>query len=184
MNVSNRLSRDDEVTKFFPKLKFAQNEDPVTLRQLASHMSGLGRDWPAGPAAGAWPESTTGSGPPWYNGLPFPTNEEFLKGISGFPLVAPPYTFPIYSNTGFSLLGLANVAANKAAEGRKAPSTHADLVKRDIFEPLGLTDSAFVVSEENKGKVVVSSVASVETVSQLPSPNNPDCRLSFISIRI
>ena len=128
-------------------------------------MSGLGRDWPPGSAAGAWPDSREGSGPPWYNGLPFPNNADFLKGISKVPLVAPPYTFPIYSNTGFSLLGLANVAASKASEGVNAPSTHAELLKRDIFQPLGLDGSSFVASEENKANLAVSSVFSVESVS-------------------
>lgn len=130
-------------------------------------MSGLGRDWPPGAARGAWPETLDGSGPPPYNGLPLPDREAFMRGISANHLVAPPYTFPSYSNTGYSLLGLANVAANKAIEGEKSPKTHADLLNRDIFTPLRLNGSFFSANEGNKAHIAVASVEPHESVGLL-----------------
>lgn len=127
-------------------------------------MSGLGRDWPPGDAKGSWPESRGGAGPAWYNGLNFPTREEFLSSIAVNRLVAQPYTLPSYSNTGFSLLGLANVAWNQAKEGEDAPSTHAELLSRDIFVPLELNSSFFVLTEETKSRIAVASVFPEETV--------------------
>lgn len=134
-----------------------------------SHMSGLGRDWPPGSAVNAWPGSLEGTGPGWYNGLPFPSNEEFWDGIAQNRLIAPPYTVPSYSNTGYSLLGLANVAANKIVESNGAPLTHADLLHRDIFEPLDLTDSSFVCSDANKANIAIASVSPVEVVRTFAS---------------
>ncbi|KAL5499258.1 hypothetical protein ACEPAH_1776 [Sanghuangporus vaninii] len=164
---------DDSITSIFPDLSYTPDDDPMTLRQLLSHMSGLGRDWPPGSARGVWPESLNGSGPPGYNGLPFPDHEEFMKGISENHLVSPPYTFPSYSNTGYSLLGLANVAANKAIEGEQAPKTHADLLNRDIFSPLGLNATSFAVNEANKAHVAVASVESYETDIDFGDATNP-----------
>ncbi|THH03569.1 hypothetical protein EW145_g6168 [Phellinidium pouzarii] len=163
---------DDSLDKLFPKLSH-YGDDPITVRQLMSHMSGLGRDWPPGNAEGVWPESLEGTGPPWYNGLPFPSDEEFMEGIIEYPLVAPPYTFPSYSNTGYSLLGLANVAANKKDEGNNAPATHADLLHRDIFAPLGLNGSSFVSSDANKANAAVASLFSEETDLDFGDATNP-----------
>lgn len=80
-----------------------------------------------------------------YDGLSFPAGEEFLKGISSVPIVAPP-PFLGDPGAGFSSLGRAAiVAANKAAEERKAPSTHAVPLKSDVLELLDLTGSSFAV---------------------------------------
>ena len=70
--------------------------------------------------------------------------EQALTYLSTFPLASKPNNFPIYSNVGFGLLGLTNILANVQASNNKdkEPKTHADLLKRDIFDPLGL-DSTF-----------------------------------------
>lgn len=162
------FSSDEPLEHLIPELACeGANRKKLTMRQLMTHMSGLGRDWPPGDASDAWPKSLDGSGPPWYNGLPFPTREKLIEGIISNELVTPPYSFPTYSNTGFALLGVANVAANKAKEGEKAPSTHSELLHRDIFAPLGLNSSAFAVSEETKGRVAVASFLPEETVRDI-----------------
>ncbi|KAI5116363.1 hypothetical protein M0805_001373 [Coniferiporia weirii] len=167
------VNLDDSLSKIFPQFRYTPNDDPITLRQLMSHISGLGRDWPPGSAVNVWPGSLEGTGPGWYNGLPFPSNEEFMDGIARNCLVAPPYTVPSYSNTGYSLLGLANVAANKLAEGNDAPLTHADLLHRDIFEPLNLVDSSFICSDANKANIAIASVSSVEVDLDFGDATNP-----------
>ena len=74
-----------------------------------------------------------------------PNITSILKAVAKYPLVNLPWSYPIYSNTAFALLGAANVAANKLASGNPdlEPQTHEDLVSRDIFKPLGFEGSFF-----------------------------------------
>ena len=158
--------------KYLPEFKYRLNgfdpsspaasmeEAPITLFQLASHMSGLGRDWPSGNVAN-WPKDMFGGGPPPTNGLPFPTHESLYNAISETGLISPPFSYPAYSNTGTGLLGLALVAANRAASKTplKEPTVYADLLKRDLFDPMGMNGSHFLTTEANKHLVVVPSFA-------------------------
>lgn len=100
-----------------------------------------------------------GGGPPPTNGLPFPSHDSLYKAISQHYLTTPPYNSPAYSNTGTGILGLALVAANRQARGSQEPSTYADLLKRDIFDKIGLNGSHFLTTKENKHLVVVPSKA-------------------------
>ena len=127
-------------------------------------MSGLGADLPPGNAQGYWPKSLFGRGPPGYNGRDFPSYQELFDGIAQNRPVVAPYTYPVYSNTGYSLLGHGNVVANIAAKGPSAPSTHAELVRQDIFGPLGFNGTSFLVTEENIHNVVVPSLNPSEIV--------------------
>jgi CubicO group peptidase (beta-lactamase class C family) len=157
--------RDDPVKKYLPDFKprldsssLSSVELPVTLFQLATHMSGLGRDWPPGNVAN-WPKDLFGAGPPPTNGLPFPDHASLFRAIEKNPLVSHPYAIPGYSNTGIGALGLALVAANRIVNGPKEPSSYAELLKRDIFDPLGLNGSHFLTTDGNKHLVVVPSLA-------------------------
>lgn len=115
--------------------------DPVTLRQLASHTSGIGRDMPYY-NLDEWPDI-----PENLPARKWPTFDEQLQSIAHTPLVAPPGSFPVYSNTAFSVLGAALVAAN--TKGGDSTTPYADLVKRDLFTPLGMNGSSFAASAEN-----------------------------------
>ncbi|TFK92334.1 beta-lactamase/transpeptidase-like protein [Polyporus arcularius HHB13444] len=160
------ISWDDPVEKYIKGFKYrldaldpeqphpSRAEAPITLAQLAAHMSGLGRDWPSG-TAHDWPHELTGGGAPPENGLPFPTSERFFHSISEQYLVSPPWAYPSYSNTGFGVLGVALAEAASAAYGTKL--NHAELLKRDIFEPLGMNGSHFLATDANKHMVVVPS---------------------------
>ncbi|KAG8921540.1 hypothetical protein FRC01_000197 [Tulasnella sp. 417] len=134
-----------------------RKKDPITLRQLATHMAGIGRDYPP-VTIPSWPKidprpercpdvryASTTIGDIMHN-LPNST-EPILEMIKELPLVAPPYTYPIYSNTGFNVLGWAVAAA---AGGK--PEDYPDILYRDIFEPLGLS-SAFNVTEKTAENV-------------------------------
>ncbi|KAJ7039367.1 beta-lactamase/transpeptidase-like protein [Mycena alexandri] len=158
------ISWDDRVDKYLPHFRIRSDESSnpsstsITLFQLASHMSGLGRDWPPGNVAN-WPKDLFGAGPPPTNGLPFPDHASLFRALKKNALVSHPFAIPGYSNTGIGVLGLALVAANRAANGPKEPSSYADLLKRDIFDPLGLNGSHFLTTESNKDLVVVPSLA-------------------------
>lgn len=138
----------------------------ITLRQLASHTagkpesmqlwfvrltrepSGLGRDYPTQNFT-KWPIEAkdfpeTGDG---RNA----SKEAVLDGTAEYPLLNLPYAYPIYSNAGFDLLGLANVAANLKAKGELAkgePKTYKELIKRDIFDAFGLNSSFFRLPQD------------------------------------
>jgi CubicO group peptidase (beta-lactamase class C family) len=180
------LSRDDPVEKYLPQFKYrpdgfdpslpstSTKQAPITLFQLASHMSGLGRDWPAGVVVN-WPKDMFGGGPPPTNGHPFPDHAALFNAITNTGLISPPFSYPAYSNTGTGLLGLALVAANRAASKNpdKEPAEYADLLKRDLFDPMGLNGSHFLTTEANKHLVVAPSLAPevvVRPILALASP--------------
>lgn len=77
------------------------------------------------------------------------SNETF-DALARLPLVNTPYSYPIYSNTGFGLLGLANSGADKSKFPIGARLTHAELLKRDVFQPLGMTSSFFRAPEREE----------------------------------
>lgn len=70
------------------------------------------------------------------------TQEELLAGVASQRPVTNPYNVPIYSNTGYVLLGM--------VIERVTNMTYADAVKNLLFEPLGLErTSAVVPGKEN-----------------------------------
>jgi CubicO group peptidase (beta-lactamase class C family) len=92
-----------------------------------------------------------------------------INGLKKYPLTIPTYSYPVYSNVGMAVLGQAAVAANRDFEKfnnitRSPPSTWPALAQRDIFDPLGLNGSSFVVTPWNKDHVAVASTDSYEVV--------------------
>ncbi|KAF4622924.1 hypothetical protein D9613_002213 [Agrocybe pediades] len=167
------LNWDDPVDKYLPDfsppsygwaeyLDGTQSREAkprITLRQLASHLSGIGRDLPQADY-GEWPVDDPVAHMPDLNQTELDrTYETIIKATSKYPLITAPYNYPVYSNTGFELLGLANVAANLAAakDASKEPQTHKELLKRDIFDPLKLKSSFFRLpaSEELRAHIAV-----------------------------
>lgn len=118
-----------------------------------------------------FPNSTEGSAPPPDNGLPFPTLEGVLSAVEKHILVNPPGQWPTYSNTGPGLLGQALVAANKNWEEsrglKNVPHTVAELMRRDVFAPLGMNGSTYLATPQNAHAVVVPSFDSDVVVSAL-----------------
>jgi len=106
-----------------------------------------------------WPRSLHGAGAPPSNGLPFPSISAVKDAIAQTRLVSPPGFYPAYSNTATGILGVALVAANRMAASAEAeePTTYAELIKRDVFDPMGLNGSHFLATEENKHLLVVPS---------------------------
>ncbi|KAJ7476847.1 beta-lactamase/transpeptidase-like protein [Mycena galericulata] len=170
------LQWDDPAHKYFSDFSYApggwsnqtdtgETSGPITLRQLASHMSGLTREFPRGNMKN-WPHSLEGTGPPPLNGCPFPTTDQMIKGLRKYPLTIPTYSYPLYSNVGMAVLGQVAVAANAAFEASQnvtgSPTTWAGLAERDIFAPLGLNGSSFIVTPKNKAHVAVASKDSHE----------------------
>ncbi|KAK3985433.1 beta-lactamase/transpeptidase-like protein [Cladorrhinum sp. PSN332] len=148
------ISFEDPVTKYLPSLNDNQPNgssieavqwDQVTVGSLASHISGIGRDF--GLDLAVFPFNFTGTKlPPFDNstrpncsGLPgtrLCTEEDLLLQ---FPRRHPqfaPFTKPLYSSVGISLLALVvEAATNKTLD---------ELMQEKIFKPAGMNSTTLV----------------------------------------
>jgi CubicO group peptidase (beta-lactamase class C family) len=120
------IGLDEPVARYLPAVRgFADprpGAEPITFRQLASHTAGLIRE-------PRWPESVVGPIELW--------EKRILESIPLTAYDTLPGARYQYSNIGFGTLGL--------ALQRAAGEPFIELVEREIFEPLGMTGSAFVV---------------------------------------
>lgn len=99
------------------------------------------------------------------NGTRICSREDVLKAIASRSLAFEPWTRPLYSNTGFNLLGWATAQAAAAAhakidnnetfEDEMSSPTLEDLLQDDVFGPLGMKDTSFWVPLEKKNDVAV-----------------------------
>src|SRR5262245_47356057 len=121
------LALDDPVVKHLPEFAGLGGGVPeareITLRQLASHTAGLVREpnlegAASGPIAG------------W--------EAKVLASIPATTLQSRPGAEHSYSNIGYGILGL--------ALSRAAHEPFADLVRRLVFEPAGMSSSTFVIA--------------------------------------
>lgn len=124
------LNINDPVEKYLPEIKTLveySKFSPITLKQLASHTSGLDR------------ESRNRS---INSGKVNEWEEKVLLGISETSFRSKPGERFRYSNIGYAILGLAiSKAANKP---------YIKLVEDKIFKPLKMSNSFFVVPENKK----------------------------------
>ncbi|KAJ7651752.1 beta-lactamase/transpeptidase-like protein [Mycena polygramma] len=138
------IYRIASITKMFTH---TPDNSPITLRQLASHLSGIGRDYPPVDVGETWPAPIFGADEDYkFQGLVDRNLEELLDAVATIPLATPQYTFPLYSNAGFDILGLSNVAAHNLATGEE--TTHRQLMQDHVFDPLGLNSSFYVVPND------------------------------------
>ena len=120
------IALDDPVRDYLPE--FAEIRDPrpgaeaVTFRHLASHTAGLVRE-------PDWPGSVVGRLDLW--------EQRILESIPYTAFDSIPGARYQYSNIGFGMLGL--------ALSRAADRPFMEMVDDEIFQPLGMTGSSFVV---------------------------------------
>lgn len=165
--------RDDDITEYVPSFTYSsygwarrqQTSTPeaISLRQIASHTAGIPRDFPPAQVA-EWPRNMKGVGLPFFAGRSMPSEREVLAALRDYPLTTTPNSPPLYSNTGYALLGMAAVAANAIHEDPYHPVSFPELLNRDIFEPLGLNSSFFDVNDWRSTRMAVSSDFSHEVV--------------------
>ena len=118
-----RLS--DPVKKYFPEIELVQGRfpdaPPITLVQLATHTSGLGRE----------PDPKE----PYVTGAVADWEKTLIAALPHVRYEDEPGTRFSYSNIGYAILG--------AALSRAAGEPYVEYVAKHIFEPLGMTRSAF-----------------------------------------
>jgi CubicO group peptidase (beta-lactamase class C family) len=120
---------DDPVERYLPEIRGLAQPRPgapkVTIRHLASHTAGIVRE-PALEGAAMGPIAE------W--------EAKVLASIPATAFDSVPGARYQYSNIGFGILGL--------ALSRAAGRPFMQLVEEEVFEPLGMTGSTFVVDEE------------------------------------
>jgi len=121
---AGKVHLSDPVEKYFPEIKSVQGRfpgaPPITLIQLATHTSGLGRE----------PDDadtyTTGPVADWEKTL--------IAALPHTHYIHEPGTRFSYSNIGYAILG--------AAVSRAAGEPYTEYVTKHILQPLGMTHSA------------------------------------------
>ena len=116
----DRLSLEDELSALLPN--HWSGDDPVTVRQLLNHTSGI--------------PSYTSLGERWQAGIALDlTHEELLSLFRDEPLDFEPGTAFAYNNSGYYLLGM--IIEEIAGQ------PYDQVLEEVIFEPLGLRDSSY-----------------------------------------
>jgi len=122
------IALDDPVERYLPEVRgFADARPgamPITFRQIASHTAGLIRE-------PRWPEAVVGPIELW--------DERVIESIPVTAFDTVPGARYQYSNIGFGTLGL--------ALSRAAGRPFMELVREEIFLPLGMTGSTFVLGD-------------------------------------
>lgn len=97
------------------------------------------------------------------------TRDAILRAIASRPLAFEPWTRPLYSNTGFDLLGWATAEAaqrdtqalriqmSDGSDEKNISITLEDLLQRDVFDPLDMRNTSFLLSPEKKENAAVPS---------------------------
>ncbi|HEX3127065.1 MAG TPA: serine hydrolase domain-containing protein [Thermoanaerobaculia bacterium] len=120
-----RLSFDDKVGKHLPDYPNREVAEKVTLHHLLTHTSGLGSYWNPRYRAAKDRLRTLG---------------DFLPTFADAPLAFQPGERFEYSNAGYIVLGL--------IVERVSGESYADYVRRHIYEPAGMTDTAFFPKDQ------------------------------------
>ena len=153
------VNLDDTLEKWmkaFSVMDPYKTRDVVTLRNLASHTSGLQREFP-------FPCSDfTGAKRPKpkpYSGC---TESEVMRQLSQKFLVSPPNTVFHYSNLGFGLLGRALGHALNDSD----PLAYERAVKKYIFDPLGMENATFAWDSRFEDRYAVGVNMSGKPIKQ------------------
>lgn len=123
---ARKVGLEEPVTKYVPELKLSsRHEDspPITLGQLASHVSGFPRAAPMD----------------YWRTLKFPPIEKMVEALTkDGERIFPPNKEWKYSNVGFGVLGF--------ALSRAAGRSYFAYVEENILRPLGMKSSGFAPS--------------------------------------
>jgi CubicO group peptidase (beta-lactamase class C family) len=121
---AGKVRLSDPVEKYFPEVNTVlgryPNAPPITLVQLATHTSGLGRE----------PDNTE----TYLKGQVADWEKTLIAALPHTHYILEPGTRFAYSNIGYAILG--------AALSRAAGESYVEYVSKHIFQPLGMTHTA------------------------------------------
>ncbi|HET6504310.1 MAG TPA: serine hydrolase domain-containing protein [Amycolatopsis sp.] len=119
---------------------------PITLRDLLTFRAGFGAVWdPDWPITAALREHGVAVGPPRMAPEPTPAPDLFLRRLGELPLLHQPGEGWLY-HTGLAVAGVLIARAS----GRPFP----EFLRRRLFEPLGMDDTAFHVPADKQDRFV------------------------------
>lgn len=129
------VALDDPISKHLPELA-ADGREKITLRQLATHTSGLPR------LTGDFWQIATNRANPYAQY----SAEQMYADVATVKLRRPPGTAYEYSNYGAALLG--NLLANASGE------TYGELLERIVMRPLAMSDTAPTITPAMQARLV------------------------------
>lgn len=145
--VDGRMSLDGDFRKELPGdySNLAWNGQPITLRTLVVHQSGMPRDIPDTDALFAHKSS------PDFNAQMFALNkgfgrEQFLAALHDTRLRSAPGEKQVYSNAGFVVIGL----GLEKVYGKPVD----ELLRQYITQPLGMTSTGFALDGSEQPRLV------------------------------
>ena len=123
-------SIDDPLSKYAPNfgIKNPYTNENITLREIASQMSGLPREAPCLISCNT-------------------TSAEQLALLKNRSLILPPWVQPSYSNLGYALLG------RLLTENLLQNETFESWTEKNILKPLGMVNSGFEITDEVKKNI-------------------------------
>lgn len=146
-----KLSLDDPLTHHLPEFGAVRNRfgtvEDVTLRRRLTHRSGLVGE----PPHGHWETLT------------FPSMEEIIASLPQIEVVIPPDSAFKYSNLAFALLG--------EVVTRVSGRPYVDYVRTAILAPLGMTSSAFALTDTLRTRMATGYDPHPFEDEQSPSPH-------------
>jgi CubicO group peptidase (beta-lactamase class C family) len=158
------VSLDDPVQKYLPEYQPQSPFKgilPTTLRQLASHTSGLPRD----AAVNFWCDYsgflwlvTGGQTPMTF----YVDRDSLLASLGDLELAYPPEVYAHYSNLNIQVLGL--------ALERACGQPFTAYVEKEILGPLGMKDSGFNLEPEQRKRLATGYVCTGPAVEPLVAP--------------
>jgi CubicO group peptidase (beta-lactamase class C family) len=158
------VSLDTPVKNFLPEYKVKSpynGTQPTTLRQLATHTSGLPKDanvsFQSDYAAANWIVSMGSSEMKWYA-----SKEEVLTNLPDIELEYPPNSRYSYSNLGMCLLGI--------ALERAACQSYTEYIETKILKPLGMDHSGFFLQNKKFSSAPIGYVYVDSTSKTLIAP--------------
>jgi len=136
---AGKLDLDAPVTDYLPNFRpKSRFEQPITLRQLMSHRSGLVRE----PPVGSYFDATG------------PSLEDTVASLNETELVYEPTTRTKYSNAAVTVVG----RVIEAVSGRSLE----EFVRDEILAPLGAKDSTFAPRDELRPRIAESGMWSYD----------------------
>ena len=138
-----KLSLESHIGDLLPWFDLPQvfdDSEPITVRSLMTHSSGLPRE----------------SNHPYWTGpdFPFPSKEAIIEELSNQETLYPASTFYQYSNLGLTLLGL----IVEEVTGQ----TYEDYVTENIIQPLGLSNTAPYLPEDRYGQQLAKGYSALK----------------------
>jgi CubicO group peptidase (beta-lactamase class C family) len=158
------VSLEDPVQKYVPEYQPRSpfpGTLPTTLRQLATHTSGLPKDAPlnfwCNFSGFAWIVTGGQTEMSWF--VPC---DSLLKSLGEIELVHPPEVFAHYSNLNIQILGM--------AMERACGEPFQTYMEAEILAPLGMKDTRFALDAEQHKRLATGYVYTGPTVPPLKAP--------------